>query len=196
MERSPFAHALNDLLHSIPNMTLTEWAFWLNPWYRGRAPDGTLTGTRAMLGMGGDIFDDPPTEAEIVAHRENVAKNWVPCHEIEDGVSVRQIERWLNDEAMPEPGQINEILGYFDVTPKTPETDAALKRFYAVLTVYAGNVTPHGRDFVFVPHMFGTIGARLVMERYGAIHSLLTLPPEQWDEMFNAIARLLHKNDR
>jgi hypothetical protein len=195
MERSPFAQALRNLLYSVPDTALKDWAFWLNFWYRAKNPDGSLTGTRAMLGMGGDIFDDPPTEAEIAARREDRAKNWVPCHEIGDGVSVRQIESWLNDEAMPEAGQINEILGYFDASPKTPEADEALKRFHAVLTVYAGNVTPHGRDFVFVKHMFGTIGARLVMERYGVIFSLLTLPPDKWDKTFNEVSQLLRKTD-
>ncbi len=190
--RSPFAQALADLLVSDPKVSLTEWALWLNPWYRERKTDGTLGGARCVAGSLADEGEQL-SEEELRLRRESFERNWVPCYTIGEGVTIAKIESWMNDEEMPSPGELNLVLGYVGFFESTPQVQAATTAFYKVLTQYAGNVTPHGREYVFIPHNFGTIGARMVMERFGAISFLLHLPPERWDQMFEKIAVLFNE---
>ena len=191
--RSPFATALRNLMFSDPKLTLEYWALWLNPWYRHFGPDGKPTGTKAMkVGtLVGDIFDDPPTDDQVRAYREDFEKNWKPCHLLGEGVTIPQIQKWLNDEEAPPPDHLNRILSYVELFVKTPAAEAALAAFDKVITKHARWVSPLGETYIAKRLSTGTIGAQIFMTRYGDLQSLMFLPRDKWEEVMNEISGIL-----
>jgi hypothetical protein len=182
---SRFARALHDLLHAAEGMTVERWALWLNPWYAKLGPDGKPTPSYTIpMGPGGDIFDDPPTEEEIAAYKENLAKNWVPCHTIGHGVTVAQIQRWLNDEEMPSMDHLGAIIGYFEHLARTPAEQAALDRFDDMLRSAPHAVTPFYQQFRQLRAPATCIAAHLFFSRFGIIGAMHRLPMARWDEFF------------
>jgi hypothetical protein len=138
---------------------------------------------------------DEDVDAEEIRRRWKAFKSrWVPCRQINVGITTATIRQWLDDEAMPSPSDLNKILGYVQLFKETPEVETALDEFYKVLTEYAGHVTPHGRDHVIVPYNFGTIGARMATEKYGVIHMLLHVDPRKWDAVFRDVSDVLRKH--
>lgn len=185
--RSLFAQALHDLLFATEDMSLERWTLWLNPWYAKLGPDGKPTGTQIMpMGPGGDIFDDPPTDEQVRAYHDDLAKNWVPCHVIGKGVTMAQITRWLNDEEMPEMRHLVQILGYLDVKQRTPTEQAALDRFDEVLRMAPHEATPFGVQFRRLEVPATCIGAHVFFERYGIIGAMYRLPMAKWEDFFKA----------
>src|SRR3989338_3218518 len=145
---SPFACALRALLFCDPKMSLNDWVYYLNPWYAQKDSDGKLTGARKIPEPPGDVFEEA-SEEQVQAWREDLAKNWVPCYTIGEGVSPEDIEAWLADKKMPSTEDLNSILSYFIYFQRTPEMDVALAQFDVVLNQYAGNATPLGPEYVF-----------------------------------------------
>ena len=185
--RSPFAQALHDLLHATEDMTIERWVLWLNPWYNGIDADGKPNGTQIMpMGPGGDIFDDPPTDDEVKAYYEHLAKHYVPCHTIGKGITILQVERWLADEEMPKMDDLVKILGYLDVKRRTEAEQAALDAFDKVLRMPAHEASPFGVQFRRLEAPAGCIGAHVFFARYGIIPSMYRMPMAKWEEFFKA----------
>lgn len=193
--RSPFATALHALLHATEDMTIERWVLWLNPWYANVGPDGKPGGTRKMpMGPGsGDIFDDGPTEEEVKAYYEDLAKNWVPCHKIGEGVTITQVERWLSDEEMPDMRSLVQILGYLDVKRRTEAEQMALDEFDRVLRMIPHEATPFGVRFRRLDVPAGSIAAHVFFERYGIITSMSRLPMAKWEEFFNTMVKFFER---
>ena len=192
--RSPFAQALHDLLHATEDMTIERWTLWLNPWYAGLGADGKPTGTQIMpMGPGGgDIFSDP-TEEDVKAYYENLAKNYVPCHKIGQGVTMAQVQRWLDDEEMPKMDHLVKILGYLDCKQRTPAEQAALDRFDQVLRMAPHEATPFGVQFRRLEVPATCIGAHVFFARYGIIGAMYRMPMAKWEEFFKATVQFFER---
>ncbi|HTK05082.1 MAG TPA: hypothetical protein VL500_05840 [Candidatus Eisenbacteria bacterium] len=193
--RSPFAQALHDLLQATEGMDLERWTLWLNPWYQNLGPDGKPGGTSIMpMGPGsGDIFDDGPTEEQVKAYYDDLAKNWVPCHKIGKGVTMAQVQRWLDDEEMPKMEHLVKILGYLDCKRRTEAEQAALDAFDKALRMPPHEATPFGTQFRRLEAPAGCIAAHVFFERYGIIGAMYRLPMAKWEEFFNATVKFFER---
>ena len=69
--------------------------------------------------------------------------------------------------------------------------DVALAQFDVVLNQYAGNATPLGPEYVFFRFNAGSIGARIFMEHYGVVRSLIHVPREKWEQVSFEISAVL-----
>lgn len=192
--RSLFAQALHDLLFATEDMDLERWTLWLNPWYAGLGPDGKPTGTQIMpMGPGGgDVFSDP-TEEEVKAYYEDLAKNWVPCHKIGRGVTMAQVRRWLDDEEMPKMDHLVKILGYLDCKRRTAAEQSSLDRFDEVLRMAPHEVTPFGAQFRRLEAPATCIGAHVFFARYGIIPAMNRMPMAKWEEFFAATVKFFER---
>jgi hypothetical protein len=193
--RSAFAVALDALLRSVEGMYLEGWVLWLNPWYASVGPDGKPTGTRIMpMPPGcGDIFADDPTEEDIQAWKDDLAKNWTPCHKIGEGVTLEQVGRWLNDEEMPSADHLNKILGYFECSAPTPATRAAFARFDEVVHQPLFQVTPFVDQLRRVSVPTSCIASHLFFNRYGIASAMHERPLEEWDEVNAALIAIIKR---